>query len=203
MSVLDPLLRIENASRKGAHRAASQSLRRTLRAGSAGLLRAARASGATRAASQDAQTWADYIVYDIEHHPFDMNDLRAYMAGLIAGGPTRSGHRTPAVIVTLPFDGISPDAVRANSWVIKQVLACGVHGLLMVHAESPEAVKAFVEYSRYPFNTDRRRRGAGRRAARRRRPGRRRRRLGRSGARVPRHRRRRGRSTRRANCCSA
>ena len=99
-----------------------------------------------------AATWADYIAYDIEHHPFDMNELRAFMAGLIAGGPTRSGHRTPAVIVTLPFDGISPDVVRANSWVIKQVLACGVHGLLMVHAESPEAVKAFVEYSRYPFH---------------------------------------------------
>jgi 4-hydroxy-2-oxoheptanedioate aldolase len=101
----------------------------------------------------DAGTWADYIVYDIEHHPFDMNQLRAYMEGLIAAGPTRSGHRTPAVIVTLPFDGTSPDAVRANSWVIKQVLACGVHGLLLVHAESPEAVKAFVEHSRYPFNT--------------------------------------------------
>ena len=101
---------------------------------------------------QMAQTWADYIVYDIEHHPFDMNQLRAFMAGLIAGGPTNSGHRTPAVIVTLPFDGTSPDVVRANSWVIKQVLACGVHGLLLVHAESPEAVKAFVEHSRYPFN---------------------------------------------------
>lgn len=102
---------------------------------------------------EDAGTWADYIVYDIEHHPFDMNQLRAYMDGLVTGGPTRSGHRTPAVIVTLPFDGTSPDAVRANSWVIKQVLACGVHGLLMVHAESPEAVRAFVECSRYPFNT--------------------------------------------------
>jgi 4-hydroxy-2-oxoheptanedioate aldolase len=84
---------------------------------------------------QMAHTWADYIVYDIEHHPFDMTQLRAFMAGLIAGGPTKSGHRTPAVIVTLPFDGTSPDVVRANSWVIKQVLACGVHGLLLVHAE--------------------------------------------------------------------
>lgn len=101
----------------------------------------------------DAGTWADYIVYDIEHHAFDMNQLSAYMKGLIDGGPTRSGHRTPAVIVTLPFDGTSPDVVRANSWVIKHVLAAGAHGLLLVHAESPEAVKAFVEHSRYPFNT--------------------------------------------------
>lgn len=100
-----------------------------------------------------AQTWADYINYDIEHHPFDMNELRAFMAGLLAGGPTKSGHRVPAVIVTLPIDGTSEAAVHANSWVIKQVLACGVHGLLLCHAEDPGAVRAFIEAVRYPFNT--------------------------------------------------
>jgi 4-hydroxy-2-oxoheptanedioate aldolase len=36
--------------------------------------------------------------------------------------------------------------------MIKQVLACGVHGLLLCHAETPSAVKAFVECARYPFN---------------------------------------------------
>lgn len=102
---------------------------------------------------QSAHTWADYINYEIEHHPFDMSELRAFMAGLVAGGTTKSGHRTPAVIVTLPIDGTSEAAVRANSWVIKQVLACGVHGLLMCHAEDPGAVRAFVEAARYPFNT--------------------------------------------------
>jgi 4-hydroxy-2-oxoheptanedioate aldolase len=90
------------------------------------------------------------------------------MRGLVEAGPTRSGHRTPTVIVTLPFDGTSPAVVHANSWIIKQVLACGVHGLLLVHAESPEAVKAFVECSRFPFNNaavgaglDQGRRGSG------------------------------------------
>ncbi|MBM4419458.1 MAG: hypothetical protein FJ033_14280 [Chloroflexi bacterium] len=100
-----------------------------------------------------AKTWADYIVWDIEHSPFDMNALGAFMRGLIDGGPTASGHRTVPVIVTLPFDGITEDAVRTNSWVIKQVLATGVHGLLLCHAETPDAVRAFVECSRYPFNT--------------------------------------------------
>ena len=103
---------------------------------------------------QDAQTWADYIAYDIEHHPFDMNELHAYMQGLVAGGPTRSGHRTPTVIATLPIDGMNEAVVRANSWVIKQVLATGVHGLLLCHAEDPGAVRAFVEHARYPFNTN-------------------------------------------------
>lgn len=99
-----------------------------------------------------AGSWADYLCYDVEHHPFDLVALREFMRGLIDGGPTRSGHRAPAVIVTLPIDGTDEATVRANSWVIKQTLACGVHGLLLCHAETPGAVRAFVECARYPFN---------------------------------------------------
>ena len=91
------------------------------------------------------------------------------MRGLVDGGPTRSGHRTPAVIVTLPMDGTDEHAVRANAWMIKQTLAAGVHGLLLCHAETPAAVKAFVDAARYPFHVGRQ--GAGRRPARLRRPG--------------------------------
>jgi 4-hydroxy-2-oxoheptanedioate aldolase len=100
-----------------------------------------------------AQTWADYLNYEMEHGAFDVSELREFMRGLVDGGPTKSGHRTPAVIVTLPLDGTSEDAIRASSWVIKQVLASGVHGLMLCHAESPGAVRAFVECCRYPFNT--------------------------------------------------
>jgi 4-hydroxy-2-oxoheptanedioate aldolase len=98
-----------------------------------------------------AQTWADYIAYDMEHSALDVHGLTAFMRGMIDGGPTRSGHRSPAVIVTLPLDGTDEQAVRANGWMIKQVLATGVHGLLLCHAESPAAVRAFVEAARYPF----------------------------------------------------
>ena len=100
-----------------------------------------------------ARTWADYIAYDIEHSPLDVRALMEFMRGLADGGPTKSGHRTPAVVVTLPLDGTDEQAVRANSWMIKQVLATGVHGLLLCHAETPEAVRAFVEAARYSFNT--------------------------------------------------
>ncbi len=98
-----------------------------------------------------AQTWADYITYDTEHSAFDPLALEQFMRGLVDGGPTRSGHRTPAVIVTLPMDGTDAHSVRANSWVIKHALAAGVHGLLLCHVESAEAVRAFVEATRYPF----------------------------------------------------
>ena len=97
-----------------------------------------------------AQTWADYFTYDMEHSPLNVTELAKFMRGLVAGGPTKSGHRTPAVIVTLPMDGDHNLTLRANSWIIKQVLATGVHGLLLCHAQTPGAVKEFVETTRYP-----------------------------------------------------
>jgi 4-hydroxy-2-oxoheptanedioate aldolase len=98
-----------------------------------------------------ARTWADYINYEMEHGPFDVSRLLEFMRGLVDGGPTASGHRTPAVIVTLPATGADEQSFRANSWMVNQVLATGIHGILLCHAESPAAVKAFVEACRYPF----------------------------------------------------
>ena len=100
-----------------------------------------------------AGTWADYINYEMEHGPFDVSRLLEFMRGLVDGGPTASGHRTPAVIVTLPATGADEQSFRANTWMVNQVLATGIHGILLCHAESPAAVKAFVEACRYPFAT--------------------------------------------------
>ncbi len=99
-----------------------------------------------------ADTRADFFITDFEHHPFDMVGLRAFMRGLVDGGPTRSGHRTPPVVATLPVLGTSAEAIRVNTWQINHLLAAGVHGLLLCHAEDPAAVAAFVSATRYPFN---------------------------------------------------
>jgi 4-hydroxy-2-oxoheptanedioate aldolase len=99
---------------------------------------------------KDAQTWADYISYDMEHAPFDVKGLADYMRGLAKGGPTKSGHRTPAVIVNVPVNGTDEVSVRANAWMFQQVLATGVHGILLCHADTPGAVRAFVEAVRFP-----------------------------------------------------
>jgi 4-hydroxy-2-oxoheptanedioate aldolase len=100
----------------------------------------------------DALTFADYISYDMEHAPFDVKGLSEYMRGLAEGGPTKSGHRTPAVIVNVPVTGIDEPAVRANAWMFAQVLATGVHGVLLCHADSPAAVRAFIEAVRFPLH---------------------------------------------------
>ena len=97
-----------------------------------------------------AATKADYITYEMEHGALDFHELREFMRGLVDAGPTRTGHRTPAVIVTLPIQGTA-DALRANAWMIQQTLAAGVHGILLCNAESPEAARIMIEASRYPF----------------------------------------------------
>ncbi len=101
---------------------------------------------------EDAGTWADYINVGMEHGSFNMGGLDEYMRGLVAGGPTRSGHRTPAVIVETPVEGTSEAIVRYNAWQFRQVLSRGVHGILLCQAETPDAVRAFVEACRYPIN---------------------------------------------------
>jgi 4-hydroxy-2-oxoheptanedioate aldolase len=99
---------------------------------------------------EDARVWADYINVGMEHGAFDMTGLAEYMRGLVEGGPTRSGHRTPAVIVEAPVNGTDAANVRFNAWQFRQILGRGVHGVLLCQAESAEAVRAFIESCRYP-----------------------------------------------------
>ena len=93
-----------------------------------------------------ADTWADYINVGMEHGGLDLVGLGRFMKGL-------ASVRTPppAVLVELPFEGRSADLVHANAWQVRQLLAVGVHGFLLCHAESVAAVAAVVAAMRYTF----------------------------------------------------
>jgi 4-hydroxy-2-oxoheptanedioate aldolase len=99
-----------------------------------------------------SQSWADYIIYNMEHNPLDFGLLREFMQGLLDGGPTPSGHRTPTVICIVPLLGLDEHTIKAGSWMIQQALAQGVHGMHLVRARNPEAVKYFVRSARYPIH---------------------------------------------------
>jgi len=101
---------------------------------------------------KDAKTWADYINVGMEHGAFDMTGLEAYMRGLVDGGPTNSGHRCPTVIVEAPVNGINGQNVAFNAWQFRQLLARGVHGILLCQAESADAVREFVRACRFPHH---------------------------------------------------
>src|SRR5438552_12136752 len=89
----------------------------------------------------------------MEHGAFDMTGLAQYMRGMAEAGPTRSGHRTPTVIVEAPVNGIDAAHVRYNAWQFRQILGRGVHGILLCQAETGDSVRGFVELRRYPHNT--------------------------------------------------
>lgn len=101
---------------------------------------------------KDARTWADYINVGMEHGAFDMTGLGEYMRGLVDGGPTSSGHRTPTLIVEAPVNGIDGPNVAFNAWQFRQILGRGVHGILLCQAESADAVREFVRACRFPHH---------------------------------------------------
>ncbi|HEY3081970.1 MAG TPA: aldolase/citrate lyase family protein [Chloroflexota bacterium] len=102
---------------------------------------------------QDAHTWADYINVGFEHGEFDTVGLAGYMRGLVDGGPTKSGHRTPTVIVEAPVNGTDEANVRFNAWQFRVILGRGVHGILLCQVETAGAARAFVESCRFSHQT--------------------------------------------------
>ncbi len=99
-----------------------------------------------------SQTYEDLMDVEFEHGAMDFKQLREFMRGLVAGGPTRSGHRTPAVYATCPIIGLDEAYARANSWIFEHLLDCGVHGVSICHSRNTEAVEVLMQMGmRYPF----------------------------------------------------
>ena len=99
-----------------------------------------------------SQTYMDAINVEMEHGCLDFMQLREFMRGLVDGGPTRSGHRTPAVFVETCIIGLDAAYMRANTWVLEQLLDAGIHGIHMCHARRWEAIEVATQMgSRYPF----------------------------------------------------
>jgi 4-hydroxy-2-oxoheptanedioate aldolase len=99
-----------------------------------------------------SQTFADAVFIEMEHGGLDFMGLREFLRGLVDGGPTRSGHRTPAVVVTPPIIGLDATYMRANTWVLEQLLDTGIHGIHICHARDTEAIKVASQMgARYPF----------------------------------------------------
>lgn len=100
-----------------------------------------------------ARTYLDAINVEMEHGALDFSQLREFMRGLVDGGPTASGHRTPAVFVETCIIGLDEAYMRANSWVLEQLLDCGIHGIHMCHARDTKAVQVATQMAcRYPFD---------------------------------------------------
>ncbi len=92
----------------------------------------------------------DFVFYDMEHGPFDVTALRTWMQWLLdPGAIARAGSpaATKAVIVRIPASGRE---LEHNTWMVKQVLDTGAHGIIFPTIETPDQALTAVRAMRYP-----------------------------------------------------
>jgi 4-hydroxy-2-oxoheptanedioate aldolase len=91
----------------------------------------------------------DFIIYDLEHDPFDVEGLSQFLRALLdPAAIARDGvSATKPVIVRIPPNGRE---IHQNQWMVKQILDTGVAGLMFPHIETAEQALNAVKAVRYP-----------------------------------------------------
>ncbi len=89
----------------------------------------------------------DFILYEMEHEPYDVSALRTYLqflldpAAILKRGRPGTDH---PLIVRVPAYGR-----EMNQWMAKQVLDLGVHGVMFSTIETPEQAVNAIKSMRY------------------------------------------------------
>jgi 4-hydroxy-2-oxoheptanedioate aldolase len=90
----------------------------------------------------------DYIFFDMEHGPLNMNEMRHYMQYLLDPAKILRRGRPGtdiAIWVRIPANGR-----EMNEWMIKNALDQGAHGIIAPHIETAEQALHLVRSMRYP-----------------------------------------------------
>jgi 4-hydroxy-2-oxoheptanedioate aldolase len=98
-------------------------------------------------------TWADLLVIEFEHYGLNSIGLSNFMQGIRDATPSSDSMVT--VMATLPVSGNSVESVNANAWQIRQLLATGIHGLILAQASDVRAIANFVQTSRFSHHRQR------------------------------------------------
>jgi 4-hydroxy-2-oxoheptanedioate aldolase len=91
----------------------------------------------------------DFVLYDMEHGPFDIESLRVWLQFFIDRRRDRTGELPVTPIARIPAYGY-----ERNYWIIKQVLDLGFLGIVVPHVHSAEDAAAAVRAGRYPQASD-------------------------------------------------
>ena len=90
----------------------------------------------------------DFVLIDLEHEPFDVAALRNFMLAMNSRREALTkGNLQPnvATMVRIP-----EDAEGSIGAMVKQVLDCGAHSVIVPHVRHAEDAKKFVSACRYP-----------------------------------------------------
>jgi 4-hydroxy-2-oxoheptanedioate aldolase len=102
----------------------------------------------TRTGAAVGSSGIDFVIIDLEHSPYDVTRLEAYLLGMIDKRQIlQKGNLQPNVVPIVRI----PSAGREQLlFVIKQVLDLGVFGLLVPHIDTAEDALAAVRAVRFP-----------------------------------------------------
>jgi 4-hydroxy-2-oxoheptanedioate aldolase len=91
----------------------------------------------------------DFILYDLEHDPLDVEGLSQFLRALLdpAAIAKEGISAIKPVIVRIPPNGRE---IHQNQWMVKQILDTGVAGLMFPHIETPEQAINAIKAVRYP-----------------------------------------------------
>ena len=90
----------------------------------------------------------DGVVFEMEHNPYDIRQLRDCMQYMLDRAQIlKSGSLAPAVA---PFVRIPPNGGEMNQFIAKQVLDIGVYGIVWPHVTTVEEARNAVQACRYP-----------------------------------------------------
>src|ERR1700704_5056406 len=90
----------------------------------------------------------DGVVFEMEHNPYDIRQLRDCMQYMLDRSQiVKSASIAPAVA---PFVRIPPNGGELNQWTAKQVLDVGVYGIVWPHVSTVEDARNAVAPCRYP-----------------------------------------------------
>ena len=91
----------------------------------------------------------DFIIYDLEHDPLDVEGLSQFLRALLdpAQIAKEGVSATKPVIVRIPPNGRE---IHQNQWMVKQILDTGVAGLMFPHIETAEQAINAIKAVRYP-----------------------------------------------------
>src|ERR671918_798544 len=94
----------------------------------------------------------DGVVFEMEHNPYDIPQLRDCMQYMLDRAQIlKSGSLAPAVA---PMVRIPPNGGEMNQFIAKQVLDSGVYGIVWPHVSTVEEARNAVVASRYPRPKD-------------------------------------------------
>ena len=90
----------------------------------------------------------DGVVFEMEHNPYDIRQLRDCMQYMLDRAQIlKSGTLAPAVA---PMVRIPPNGGEMNQFIAKQVLDIGVYGIVWPHVSTVDEARNAVQACRYP-----------------------------------------------------